>query len=70
MSMTKELLERSESVNPTEQKIYDLMKNKNYADAFHNYFFLLGCNKKKDANVWKKKMDNIEKEHQKSIAQI
>jgi hypothetical protein len=50
------------------QQIYDLMKNKDYADAFHNYFFLLGCNKKRDANVWKKKMDKIEKEYQTNIA--
>jgi len=43
-------------------KLYDLMKNKDYADAFNNYFFLLGCGKKRSANTYKKIMEKIEKD--------
>jgi len=43
-------------------KTEDLLKNKDYADAFHNYFWLLGQGKKSWANDYKKIMNRIEKE--------
>jgi len=42
--------------------LYDLMKNSDYSNAFNNYFFLLGCGKKRQANTFKKIMDKIEKD--------
>ena len=39
-----------------------LMSNKDYAEAAHNYFYLLGCGKKSWAKDWKKIMNKIEKE--------
>ena len=47
--------------------IYYLLKNKDYSDAFHNYFFLLGAGKKRQANTFKKIMDKMEKEYQKNL---
>ena len=38
-----------------------LMSNKEYADASYNYFFLLGCGKKRMASSFQKKMKEIEK---------
>lgn len=37
-----------------------LLQNKEYSNAFTNYFFLLGCGKKGAAQTWKKKMEAIE----------
>lgn len=38
-----------------------LLSNKEYADAAHNYFFLLGCGKKSMASTFLKKMKELEK---------
>lgn len=38
-----------------------LLSNKEYADAFHNYFYLLGNGKKSWATQYLKKMKEIEK---------
>ena len=38
-----------------------LLSNKEYADAFHNYIYLVGCGKKSWAKEYLKKMKEVEK---------
>lgn len=45
----------------TKTELPELLSNKEYADAFHNYFFLVGCGKKRMASPFLKKMKELEK---------
>ena len=49
-----------------QKKAVDLLStNKEYQDAFHNYFYLVGMGKKKDAIQYKKIMVQLENEYTK-----